>query len=105
MPQELVNFRATIIDATAMPERDISTIAEADEIAEEISTLDEICSGEIVPPLSTPKFDCCEGPTLNINKGAHELADALPMILMGIGIAYLIGVYTGASIFSYPVEG
>jgi hypothetical protein len=24
---------------------------------------------------------------------------------MGIGIAYLIGVYTGASIFSYPVEG
>lgn len=104
MPQELVNFRATIIDATAMPERDISTIAEADEIAEEISTLNEISRGEIVPP-PTPKFDCCEGPTLKIKNETNELADALPMILVGIGIAYLIGVYTGASIFSYPVEG
>jgi hypothetical protein len=105
MPQELVNFRATIIDATAMPERDISTIAEADEIAEEISTLNEISRGEIVPPPPTPKFDCCEGPTLKIKNETNELADALPMILVGIGIAYLIGVYTGASIFSYPVEG
>jgi hypothetical protein len=105
MPQELVNFRATIIDATAMPERDISTITEADEIAEEISTLNEISRGEIVPPPPTPKFDCCESPTLKIEKEADELADALPMILMGVGIAYLIGVYTGASIFSYPVEG
>jgi len=51
------------------------------------------------PPPPTPMPEaCCPAPCQS------ELLDALPMILVGIGIAYMVGVATSACIFYSPLE-
>jgi hypothetical protein len=101
MPQELVNFRATIIDATDVPVDDsvdygLTAIDEMPEHIEE--TVEETIEEAIKAPA------CCaakvQAPRKVERTNNSELADALPMILLGVGVAYLVGVYTGASIFS-----
>jgi hypothetical protein len=105
MPQEQVNFRATIIDATAHPVDDSVDygLTSIDEIVDEVEENVEVeentacCDRKVQTPRRIVET--------NANNG--ELADALPMILLGVGVAYLIGVCTGASIFSsggYYVE-
>jgi hypothetical protein len=102
MPQELVNFRATIIDATAFPVDDSVDygLTAIDEMPEQIEeTVEETIQEAIKAPA------CCAAKVQAPRKveqhtNNSELADALPMILLGVGVAYLVGVYTGASIFS-----
>ena len=55
---------------------------------------------EELPPPPPQKPPCC--PVLP--DPASSLVDALPTILVGIGVAYAIGMLTGAFIFSPVVE-
>lgn len=105
MPQELVNFRATIIDATEFPVDDSVDygLTAIDEMPEHV---EETVEKAIEAPA------CCaakvQAPRKVVEQANNsELADALPMILLGVGVAYIVGVYTGASIFSstsYVIE-
>lgn len=58
--------------------------------------------GEVreVPPLMPPPP--MPSPRCEIVPAASEMVEALPTILCGIGLAYLVGVATGAVIFSPP---
>ena len=47
-----------------------------------------------------PKPHCCPLPTPLIAGPSSDLVEALPTILVGIGCAYLIGMASGAFIFS-----
>lgn len=88
MSQEPVNFRATIVDGTIVP------------------PVPETMPDVIPEPLP----DCCnknaktkgsiEDSFESFVREPSELADALPMIFIGVGVAYVIGVLTGAVIFS-----
>ena len=89
MSQEPVNFRATIIDGTIVP-----SVSE---------TMPEPL------PISEPLPDCCNAKKESVEdsfesfvREPSELADALPTIFIGVGVAYVIGVLTGAVIFSSP---
>ena len=53
---------------------------------------------EVPPPPMTPM----PSPRCEIVPAASEMVEALPTILCGIGLAYLVGVATGAVIFSPP---
>lgn len=104
MDQEQVNFRATIVDDDAL----MTPMEVLDAPMPPSST-------PPVPPTVGPPVsdyceelpDCCKA----IHNKAHpfesfaqqgELAEALPMIFVGIGIAYVVGILTGAAIFSPP---
>lgn len=99
MPQEPVNFRATIIDATEVPVDDSVDygLTEIDEMPEHVEETVEEAVVE-APACCAAKVQAPRKVVQQANNS--ELADALPMILLGVGIAYLVGVYTGASIFS-----
>lgn len=88
MSQEPVNFRATIVDGTI-----VAPVSE---------TMPDI--------MPEPLPECCNAKTKesvedsfeSFVREPSELADALPMIFIGVGVAYVIGVLTGAVIFSSP---
>ena len=56
------------------------------------------------PPKPKPsKATCCPLPPPP-SMSSSDLVDALPTILVGIGMAYAVGMLTGAFIFSPAVE-
>ena len=55
------------------------------------------------PPSPKKKPVCCPIPPPALTSSS-DLVEALPTILVGIGVAYAIGMLTGAFIFSTPVE-
>jgi len=85
MEQEPVVFRATIVEPTLPPPP---------------SPLEPIPEEKPAPMPS-----CClpepEHPFERFERQS-ELADALPSIFIGIGVAYAIGILTGFVIFSSP---
>ena len=92
MSQEPVNFRATIVDGTIVP-----------PVSETMPDIPEPL------PISEPLPDCCNAKKESVEESFEsfvrepsELADALPTIFIGVGVAYVIGVLTGAVIFSSP---
>ena len=102
MEQESTLFRATIVD----PKDDKPPSAPPplpptfEPIPEEKAAEPEICMPE--PEL---KPSCCmPEPEHDFERLERhgELADALPSIFIGIGVAYVIGILTGAAIFSSP---
>lgn len=98
MEQEPTIFRATIVD----PKNDEPPSAPPPlpPIPEEKAAEPEICMPE--PEL---KPSCCMlEPEHDFERLERhgELADALPSIFIGIGVAYVIGILTGAAIFSSP---
>jgi hypothetical protein len=52
------------------------------------------------PPPRKPKPSCCPVAPLAEAGSSSELVEALPTILVGIGVAYAIGMLTGAFIWS-----
>ena len=46
---------------------------------------------------------CCAAPTPYEARHNDDLSDVIPTILVGIGVAYAVGLVTGAWIFSTPV--
>lgn len=52
-----------------------------------------------VPPPPKPAPNCCPMPPVS-----SELVEALPTVLVAIGVAYLVGMATGAFIFSPSLE-
>lgn len=58
-------------------------------------------------PVSEVLPSCCPGttpPPIPFVYHGDPLVEALPTVLVGVGIAWMIGVLTGAWIFSPPVE-
>ena len=106
MEQEPTLFRATIVDPkddeppSAPPPLPPPQLPTFEPIPEEKAVEPEICMPE--PEL---KPSCCmPEPEHDFERLERhsELADALPSIFIGIGVAYVIGVLTGAAIFSSP---
>ena len=58
---------------------------------------------EAPPPNPKKKPACCPLPQ-PLMQPSSDLVEALPTILVGIGAAYVIGMLTGAFIFSPPVD-
>ena len=102
MEQEPTLFRATIVDPKddEPPSTPPPLPPPFEPIPEEKAAEPEICMPE--PEL---KPSCCmPEPEHDFERLERhgELADALPSIFIGIGVAYVIGVLTGAAIFSSP---
>ena len=100
MEQESTLFRATIVDPKDPPSAPPPLPPPFEPIPEEKAAEPEICMPE--PEL---KPSCCmPEPEHDFERLERhgELADALPSIFIGIGVAYVIGVLTGAAIFSSP---
>lgn len=102
MDQEQVNFRATIV------EHDDTPMEAPMEVAPTPPPVLEPPPPPVLEP-PPPPFkelpDCCKVyKEYPFESMAHqsELAEALPMIFIGFGIAYVIGMLTGAVIFSPP---
>lgn len=57
-------------------------------------------------PQPVPARPCCPvtPPVPLVSGPSSELVEALPTIMIGIGIAYAVGMLSGAFIFSSPVE-
>ena len=58
------------------------------------------------PPLTPekpkiPLHECCDSTPLSYHS-TDPLVEALPIILVGVGVAWIVGVATGAWIFSIP---
>lgn len=88
MSQEPVNFRATIVDGTIPPPVPDETMPE--------EPLPECCNK------NAQTKESIEDSFESFVRQPSELADALPLIFIGVGVAYVIGVFTGAVIFSSP---
>lgn len=56
---------------------------------------------ETKPPPKRKDAACCPigAPPLLMSTGSSDLLDALPTILVGVGVAYAIGMATGAFLF------
>ena len=93
MEQEPVIFRATIVEPKVPEEPPPPPPSPLGPIPEE------------KPPEPAPMPSCClpepEHPFERFERQS-ELADALPSIFIGIGVAYAIGILTGFVIFSSP---
>ena len=117
MEQESVIFRATIVDSTIPPTPDPPA-----PLVRQNATVDLTMPPPPPPPPPTPvvktkevpkELPCpaCYEDLPELHPFEHpferferqsELAEALPSILLGVGVAYAIGVLTGAVIFSPP---
>ena len=105
MDQEQVNFRATIVENDDTP---MEAPMEVAPTPSPPAVLEPPPLPVLEPPPPPRKElpDCCKTVynEYPFEPMAHqsELAEALPMIFVGLGIAYVIGMLTGAVIFSPP---
>ena len=99
MEQEPTLFRATIVD----PKDDEPPSAPPPLPPPQLPTFEPIPEEKAAEPELKPSC-CMPEPEHDFERLERhgELADALPSIFIGIGVAYVIGVLTGAAIFSSP---
>ena len=100
MEQEPTLFRATIVDP-----KDDEPPSAPPPLPPPFEPIPEEKAAEPCMPEPELKPSCCmPEPEHDFERLERhgELADALPSIFIGIGVAYVIGVLTGAAIFSSP---
>jgi hypothetical protein len=109
MEQESVTFRATIVEPSLID----SKIGEPPMLPPPPSPLEPIFEEKPFVPMPVKekpavpmtKASCClpepEHPFERLERQS-ELAEALPTIFIGFGVAYAIGILTGFVIFSPP---
>lgn len=56
------------------------------------------------PPIKVEPVEECSACPMMMRTEADPLSQALPTILVGIGVAYLMGLITATIIFSPPIE-
>ena len=103
MEQEPVIFRATIVDPKFEDPPFVPPPIPPPPPSPEM-ICEECCMPEPEPEIPKPqiKSGCCLPEPEHAFERQSELADALPTIFMGIGVAYAIGILTGFVIFSSP---
>ena len=105
MEQEPTLFRATIVDPKDDEPPSAPPPLPPPLPPPQLPTFEPIPEEKAAEPEPELKPSCCmPEPEHDFERLERhgELADALPSIFIGIGVAYVIGVLTGAAIFSSP---